>query len=79
MNECLRTWHNTGPFPIGKPASASQTYSILEAPYCDIPADGAYALAGSQNDWSVMAFEVFAVSIVDAPVLPVVPDVIGLD
>jgi hypothetical protein len=69
MNTSLFSWQGKGPFTLGNPASASSSYSTLHAGYCDaIPAEGVHALAGSRDAWSIVAFEVYAVSIVDAPV-----------
>ena len=74
----LYTWTKPGTHALGKPASSSGTCSSLNAYYCDMPADGEYALAGSHNDWSVVAFDVFTVSIVDAPVAAAVPATMGM-
>ena len=74
----LRTWYTSATNALGKPASSSGTWSDLNASYCEMPADGQFALAGSYNDWAVVAFDVFAVSLVDAPVAAAIPATIGM-
>ena len=78
MGDSLRTWNKSGTNALGKPANNSATWSTLNASYCEMPADGQYALAGSNNDWAVVAFDVFAVSLVDAPVAAAIPATIGM-
>ena len=77
MNDCLDICLS-GAHTLGSTASTTGTHCKLNPSYCDMPADGEYALAGSQNDWSFVAFDVFTVSIVDAAVAAVVPTTIGM-